>query len=79
MVVSVPSLAVFQSTRPVRGETAFLRVFNKPVNISIHSPRAGRDFFHRSFSLFLDISIHSPRAGRDSKSVQVILLWFVHF
>ena len=33
----------FQSTRPVRGGTMWLRTFAIPIGISIHPPRAGRD------------------------------------
>ena len=34
---------VFQSTRPVRGETDVPGQIRRAVEISIHSPRAGRD------------------------------------
>ena len=34
----------FQSTRPVRGATSFHALFRTPSDISIHAPRAGRDF-----------------------------------
>ena len=61
---------VFQSTRPVRGETVpFIHDFNRWKRISIHSPRAGRDARYRYKSEFTSfISIHSPRAGRDGIS-----------
>ena len=38
------SAAPFQSTRPVRGETIQTSFLIRPHPISIHSPRAGRDF-----------------------------------
>ncbi len=39
--VSIPM--IFQSTRPVRGETVDPAFFKVDIIISIHSPRAGRD------------------------------------
>ena len=58
--------STFQSTRPVRGATRFLMSVNKFHVISIHAPRAGRDFLvSSSSSSSSSISIHAPRAGRD--------------
>ena len=37
--------AIFQSTRPVRGETKIEKHVNEKAHISIHSPRAGRDAY----------------------------------
>ena len=60
---------IFQSTRPVRGETAGYRGWDRRTGISIHSPRAGRDVLsRRQPDAGLSISIHSPRAGRDPRS-----------
>ena len=56
----------FQSTRPVRGATVDGLIFDNWREISIHAPRAGRDFNLKNL-LNSDgiISIHAPRAGRD--------------
>ncbi len=40
-----------------------------PHNISIHPPRAGRDFSSHAAISSASISIHPPRAGRDGKTV----------
>ena len=56
---------LFQSTRPVRGETEVPAAAVKIIQISIHSPRAGRDGWRGAISRRSLISIHSPRAGRD--------------
>ena len=57
----------FQSTRPVRGGTLLPILPRLECLISIHPPRAGRDFPALSQScLFQCISIHPPRAGRDA-------------
>ena len=37
------------------------------LRVSIHAPRAGRDFFVLVFESFFVVSIHAPRAGRDLK------------
>ena len=53
--VTCPSVVLFQSTRPSRGETDDLAGFLATVNISIHSPLAGRDRgsrHHRQCSAF---------------------------
>ena len=65
---SRPALAAFefQSTRPVRGGTRLKIDYEKTGYISIHPPRAGRDFWVAlEIRLELLISIHPPRAGRD--------------
>ena len=62
-----PRPSRFQSTRPVRGETdAITRVIPlEDSEISIHSPREGRDV-EQQYALYKElISIHSPREGRD--------------
>ena len=43
---------LFQSTRPVRGETQVLQQIGQSVIISIHSPRAGRDYLSIAFINF---------------------------
>ena len=58
-------LAVFQSTRPVRGATALEAFMGHSIKISIHAPRAGRDPTLYHMVKLLQISIHAPRAGRD--------------
>ena len=63
----------FQSTLPVLGETRLaVFVFHRD-NISIHSPRVGRDGVWELVRAGLDISIHSPRVGRDRINVWEIL------
>ena len=51
-----PKWVEFQSTRPVRGATRFARPFPPAIQISIHAPRAGRDWWSfkcsTSFSRF---------------------------
>ena len=39
--------------------------------ISIHSPRMGRDDMFAGLAMTQFISIHSPRMGRDSKRTQL--------
>ena len=55
----------FQATRPVRGATSLRRIGHGAGGISIHAPRAGRDFGEMAQAFLFDISIHAPRAGRD--------------
>ena len=56
----------FQSTLPAWGETYIWQInIKSKENISIHSPRMGRDRHYACFWLFGRISIHSPRMGRD--------------
>ena len=57
---------LFQSTRPVRGETPGVKIRRLADLISIHSPRAGRDRVQGKDVRMNAISIHSPRAGRDN-------------
>ena len=56
----------FQSTRPVRGATCIKAYFQGGAAISIHAPRAGRDYPGPVKRLVIRISIHAPRAGRDT-------------
>ena len=59
---------LFQSTRPVRGATRTAGKRETNHAISIHAPRAGRDFIDNDFKeQNEDISIHAPRAGRDKR------------
>ena len=61
-------VAIFQSTRPVRGATRVFDAIGRAAYISIHAPRAGRDRFNsRQTNGQLQISIHAPRAGRDAE------------
>ena len=60
-------IATFQSTRPVRGATELLLDPKRAHNVSIHAPRAGRDFLILWAIGKAKVSIHAPRAGRDSK------------
>ena len=56
----------FQSTRPIRGATFFVRRDVYIRAISIHAPHTGRDQalpeYHPEVS---GISIHAPHTGRD--------------
>ena len=58
-------MAIFQSTRPMRGAT--LRPPHRPrcQFISIHAPHAGRDTAEDGALVTFEISIHAPHAGRD--------------
>ncbi len=69
----IPAMVVywFQSTRPARGATRPNRAPARGVVVSIHAPRAGRDFRQPRSARLCAVSIHAPRAGRDS------LLFFV--
>ena len=58
-------MSPFQSTRPVRGATIAVKRHFQFNAISIHAPRAGRDFAVGFHADSLEISIHAPRAGRD--------------
>ena len=55
----------FQSTRPVRGGTCWRVLCHNGSPISIHPPRAGRDYGIPRNDVYREISIHPPRAGRD--------------
>ena len=58
----------FQSTLPAWGETKASAERRGIAEISIHSPRMGRDALrHRSGDRPQAISIHSPRMGRDER------------
>ena len=59
--------AAFQSTLPVWGATAFVRLWLRPTRISIHAPRVGSDKkTGQPNILHIMISIHAPRVGSDS-------------
>ena len=59
------SISEFQSTRPVRGATLIRPLVDADAGISIHAPRAGRDWLIAYLGGVGIISIHAPRAGRD--------------
>ena len=57
---------IFQSTRPLRGETQIEQDYEASLEFSIHSPLAGRDPREKPKSpVRAFFSIHSPLAGRD--------------
>ena len=58
----------FQSTLPAWGETRFCTTCRCIQQISIHSPRMGRDVSMLLMAQGMTISIHSPRMGRDGQS-----------
>ena len=64
-------IAMFQSTRPMRGATNAKSYPRIDKIVSIHAPHAGRDkkmcIRDRSYSVSgqLHVSIHAPHAGRD--------------
>ena len=58
-------MAVFQSTRPVRGATALVGHMSPCDDVSIHAPRAGRDTFYRS-KRFTTLSFQSTRPVRGA-------------
>ena len=49
----------------MRGATDDVALPNFLGRISIHAPRAGRDWKLIGAYIHMDISIHAPRAGRD--------------
>ena len=57
----------FLLTRPMRGATYItITVTRKDIEISTHTPHAGRDEeLFDSFTV-IDISTHTPHAGRDA-------------
>ena len=57
----------FQSTRPVRGATAITHTDGDARIVSIHAPRAGRDWSQDVLAHPVLVSIHAPRAGRDDE------------
>ena len=63
----------FQSTLPAWGETGGANIDRIIYDISIHSPRMGRDTSRRWTHAGECISIHSPRMGRDT--IFLIYLW----
>ena len=59
---------VFQSTRPGWGATLFHHHSARAFDISIHTPRVGRDFCYLLGATGTDpISIHTPRVARREK------------
>ena len=72
-IMTLLLLSIFQSTRPVRGATRSAPADVISALISIHAPRAGRDFLLCNSVLADFISIHAPRAGRDSRPSSIVL------
>ena len=62
----------FQSTLPAWGETKYIERGYITQDISIHSPRMGRDSGRAPAAIRAHISIHSPRMGRDAFSVEQV-------
>ena len=56
---------VFQSTRPVRGATNYLRYTDYEGVFQSTRPVRGATPASKSYVPFQVISIHAPRAGRD--------------
>ena len=61
---------LFQSTRPVRGATAFDREADRIETISIHAPRAGRD--PRRFGLVSAWGHFNPRAPCGARLEEIV-------
>ena len=60
----------FQSARPARGATAWMRSVTGTVVVSIRAPREGRDPFHPEERVTKKVSIRAPREGHDSAEGQ---------
>ena len=72
LTAAAKSRLAFQSTRPVRGATLRAIPGFRLIRISIHAPRAGRDYALRKHSFYrVLISIHAPRAGRDVETLKI--------
>jgi len=56
----------FQSTLPAWGETVPFFQNLGWTEVSIHSPRMGRDNTRKCICKYISVSIHSPRMGRDA-------------
>ena len=70
-VWSISPTTVFQSTRPVRGETLRDRPDRGRVQISIHSPRAGRDYAFIDFiGLLFQFQSTRPVRGETKCSIK---------
>ena len=55
----------FLLTRLLRGATATAPSEISGINISTHTPHAGRDFISAAMRCGINISTHTPHAGRD--------------
>ena len=64
----------FQSTLPAWGETLRNARCGSDAQISIHSPRMGRDILAELYTVLGIISIHSPRMGRDLVALAVVVM-----
>ena len=71
-------LHIFLLTRPVRGATEALNMAIKALEISTHTPRAGRDLEVENHMTEWQISTHTPRAGRD-RNRHTIQIFFSNF
>ena len=57
---------LFQPTRPARGVTSYVLRDSTKVDVSTHTPRAGRDKSDCDDVIEkVKVSTHTPRAGRD--------------
>ena len=56
----------FLLTRPMRGATYTTHADIDALNISTHTPHAGRDDGQRLSGGVHEISTHTPHAGRDN-------------
>ena len=65
MTEFVPRTGLFQSTLPIREETASATTGRAGTTISIHSSHTGRDMYIRAVVISTSISIHSSHTGRD--------------
>ena len=63
---------MFQSTRPVRDATSQGVPTEIYYPVSIHAPRAGRDYKPNHDQHHQQVSIHAPRAGRDDKAAKIV-------
>ena len=64
------ALGLFQSTRPVRGATALPTRKEAQQNISIHAPRAGRDYF-KGEVILRHVEFQSTRPVRGATTAHV--------
>ena len=59
----------FNPRAPCGARRCYFRRKLKPLDVSIHAPRAGRDASHEGHLPHVAVSIHAPRAGRDSGKI----------
>ena len=63
--VDVSQVVQFLLTRPMRGATRYFDKCMDALDISTHTPHAGRDFANLGEQPIKNISTHTPHAGRD--------------